>query len=322
MNKSIFRIFSLALLLAASTLEPCAALEKAGESPGLKGGDGKDTSEKGADEEEKKPPSKPPKKTEAKKLKSDPVAEKAFQKAVAWQGKPQRDGKVMSRIGDFLVEELRFKAFGKNEIEGQFKLFHTAPDKIRFKVSTPTWWRRYMTDGESYWWKTGASRGWEKLTPGKADHEEKTEVIKQALRIVRLIFLQNFNDGKSVFRYLGRQTLMKGEKDLGPAHLVKCQRPGEDTILFYLGIRGGMPKCIVVHRFMHLEHPNRDFFIFLEDFKMIDGVRLPGKIKMYIRHLSVAKDEKFLFCELVHDNAAKVKINSGISVRRTYSPGK
>ncbi len=245
-------------------------------------------------------------------LKNDPVAEELFRKAVAWQGKPTEPLNA-DKVSTLQIDELLFKSYGTNELEGSFQILYTQPEKILFKVRTPSWWRAYRSDGESSWWKTGAmSGGWAKLATGNKDDAEKIDQIKAALRIVRLLFLQNFLDGNTVFQSFGEQVLTKAGKEYPPADLIKCMRKGEDSVLFYLGKQGGAPVCIVVHQFLNMYHPDRDFFIYLEDCKRFNGIMLPTKIKIYIRHLSTGFDEKFLFCQLVDDQSSKVRVNQPI----------
>jgi hypothetical protein len=256
-----------------------------------------------------------------KKTSSDPKALALFQKAVKWQGRDADGRKVM----DFSVDQLHFKAFGKNEVEGDFRILHSAPDKIWFKVWTPTWWRAYCTNGKRYWWLTGAmSRGWEKLSPENPKHSDKTDLIDQALRIVRLIFLENFLDGKTTFRDYGLQALTRRKGTAltsVPGHLVKCERKDEDSVLFFLDPGTCRPLCIVVHRFVNVYHPNRDFFIHLDGFKAFNGVQLPTKIRMHIRHLKTGSDQKFLYCDLVESRSSKIRVNKYIP-RRQFEPRK
>ncbi len=297
-------IVAFALLCAALCLQqgqPAPAEEKGGGADAAAGA-GK-TGDGDAAAEGEKPPA---------AVKSEPEAEEAFKKAAAWQGKPS-EPQGSDKVSTLQIQELLFKSYGSNELEGTFQVLHTAPDKVYFKIMTPSWWRAYRSDGRDFWWKTGAmSGGWEKLSEKNKDHAEKTDLIKAALRIVRLLFLQNFLDGKTSFIYLGEQTLTRAGKEFPPADLVKCCRSGEDSVLFYLGKRGGTPVCIVVHQFLNMYHPDRDFFIYLEDYRRFNGVMLPTKIKIFLRHLASGLDEKFLFCQLVDDQTSKVRVNQPI----------
>lgn len=253
-------------------------------------------------------------KEEASPPESDPKALEMFRKAVAWQGSPTVEGKEV-KLRDLYVEELRFRSFGRNEFEGEFSLCFTLPDKVFFHIHTPSWWRYYRTNGRQYAYKTGASNGWEHLDLEDDEDRERADLIREAVRVVRLLFLRHFLDGDTVFRYLGRQTFTREGEASDPCHLIKCVRSDGDAILFYLGWRGGMPRCLVVHRFLNLEHPDRDFFLHLERFRRFNGVRLPTRIRVYVRELSSGRDRKFLFADLVDDREGQVAVNKGISPR-------
>jgi hypothetical protein len=291
------------LAVALLTSSPCRGEEKPKNT-------GKETEEpdKTEKEKEKETPVKP---AEAK---SDPKAEEVFRKAVEWQGRPKVGEKTV-RIRDLYIEELLFKSFGHNEFEGKFRVSYTLPDKILFKIHTPSWWRSYRSDGKTFSVKTGASRGWGVLNPKDKDDSERILLVTEALRVVRLLFLENFLDGRTVFKYLGKQTYKKKDVESDPAHLVKCIRKDEDSILFYLGLRGSMPRCLVVHRFLNLEHKDRDFFLHLEKYRRVNGVRLPTRIRIYVRELSTGRDRRFLFCDLNTKRESMVRLNCGIPPR-------
>lgn len=244
-----------------------------------------------------------------------------FLKAVAWQGKPDS---FRGHLVDLQVDRLDFKLWGEHEIEGRFKILHTAPDKVRFEVWTKAWWRWYWTDGKAHFRKTGATKGGaEFLNPALEDDRESIALVAEALRIVRLIVLENLG-GKDVrFEYHGLQKPY-GKPGVPACHLVKRVSPKagdmKETLYLYLDPADFRPVAIGVMEFLNLRGV---FFIHLPAFCAFDGLTLPTRIEVWAQDEDPAQYRKFLFADVVvnPENSEKVRINGGID-DALYGPQK
>ncbi|GEM_PF-3145587 len=262
--------------------------------------------EKAEEEGEKKPVAQ----KEDKKQTSDPIAVERFDRAVAWQGEPETYDGVFF---DFRVDRIEFKLWGENEVEGTFKLRHSAPDKIWFEVATQAWWRQYWSDGEAFYKRTGATeeRG-EYLNPEIDDDAETIDMIREAVRIVRLVYLKNHKTPGIVFKDM-EKAKPKGKEDAPVCDLVKrtpVDKDPKELMYFYLHPDTGQPVCIGVWHFLNVRGI---FFIHLSKFVPVQGVQLPTHIEVFAE-TKTEDFEKFLFADLVRrpEDGVRVKVNSGI----------
>jgi hypothetical protein len=233
-----------------------------------------------------------------------------FDKAVAWQGKPAGTGKLI----DLQVDRIRFKLWAKNEVEGNFQFWYTRPDKVRFTVWTKAWWRSYWTNGEASYKKTGATKGGcEYLNPEVKEDRDAIALVDEALRIARLVILENHKGEGVAFEYFGLHE-PKGKPDTPKCHLIERNREkskdAKDVLFFYLSPEDFHPMCIGVWEFLNIQGT---FFIHLSKYAPFEGVRFPTRIEIY--QLTEQKEfRKFLFADVVHDpeKSLKVRINQGI----------
>lgn len=241
--------------------------------------------------------------------KDDPRALELFDKAIAWQGKPNQ---MSSELKDLEIDQMDFKIWGEHEVEGHFKILHTPPKKIYFQVWTQAWNRRYWSDGEVYRKKTGATRGdSELLVPGNKDDQEGIDLILEAIRVVRLIFLANHKTPDAIFRDLG-PSKPKGRADAPLCHVVmRVPKPGDAAgpTYFYLSPEDFHPVCLGVYSLLTFEGY---FFIHLSKFQAFQGVKFPTRIEIY--QLKRDEPEKFLFADVIQDpdQGLKVEVNGGI----------
>jgi len=268
--------------------------------------------EGGEKKEEPKKPEEAPK-AEAPRdpaPKNDPRAVELFDKAVAWQGKPtQAAGKLV----DLEVDQMDFKLWGENELEGRFKFLHTVPDKIWFEVWTKAWSRRYWSNGTECYRRTGATKGaGEFLDPKSEAGKEGIELIVEARRVVRLILLENHRTPDVVFQSLGL-VRPKGRAGAPECHLVKrlSLKPDDPfgPIYFFLSQSDYSPVCIGVHTLLTVDGT---FFIHLPLFAEFQGVKFPTRIEIF--RLKKDEPEKFLFVDVIRneDLGLKVRVNKGI----------
>ncbi|MHC5038991.1 MAG: hypothetical protein ACYTHM_16910 [Planctomycetota bacterium] len=262
--------------------------------------------------EEKEPPKKKQEDPKPPAPKNDPKALEIFDKAVAWQGKPTTAG---GKLLDLEVNQLNFKLWGDHEVEGKFEFKYTAPNKVWFMVWTKTWWRKYWTNGEDcYWKKADTKGGCEWLDPKDKDQKEAIGLIREAVRIARLVVLRNHKSGDVVFKYDGLATPL-GKKDAAECHFVK-RLPQEgkgddkDFLYFFLSKEDFRPLCIGVREFLNIRGT---FLIHLSQFQPFNGVQFPRRIEIFA-HKGEDDFQKFLFADVVVDpeNALKVRVNGGI----------
>ncbi|MHC4597380.1 MAG: hypothetical protein ACYS47_00085 [Planctomycetota bacterium] len=262
--------------------------------------------EKGGEKVEKKEE----KKEEKPELKSHAKAVELFDKAVAWQGRPTS---MKGKLVFLSVDKIHFKIWGENDVEGDFQIKHTAPDKVWFKIWTPSWWRNYWTNGGAFFRRTAATKGrCEVMSPKLEDDREGIKLVGEAVRIARLLILENHKTSDVVFEYLERAN-PKGRKDTPLCHVVK-RRPLKDDwkelMYFYLSQDDGHPVCIAVRQFLNIEGV---FFIHLFDYRAFKGVQFPTRIEIYVED-KPKKHRKFLFANVILDEEEghKVRINGFI----------
>jgi hypothetical protein len=247
-------------------------------------------------------------KKEDDKKKPDPVI--LFDKAIEWQGKPKKPP------GDLITLEvdcLDFKIWGKNEVEGHLSIKHTAPNKVWFKVWSPSIWRNYWTNGEAYFKKTGATKaGCEVLSPKVEDDKETIQLIKESARIARLLYLRHHKASDAEFEYVGK-SIPGGKKGAPLCHLVRRQygkSAPKEVMYFYLSTEDYHPVCIAVYALLNAKGV---FLVHLDEFKEFNGVRFPTRIETYAKEED-GKFKKFLFANIVinMEEGIKVRVNRWI----------